>query len=86
MVLKPQLRHVCAARWARIGGGPEARARLAAGAQDSALQGGDTDVLVGADTEGVDDTVDMRIEDVDPARGSGAAGAVLDVCCFLSHP
>ncbi|VDB84837.1 unnamed protein product [Peniophora sp. CBMAI 1063] len=68
------LRRVCAARWARIAGGPAARVRLAAMAQDLGINKG-ADVLAGAET---DEAVDFGPDDVDPVRGSGAAGAVLD--------
>ena len=73
---------MCAARWARIAGGPAARVRLAAVAQDPGTDKG-TDIL---SEEDAGDTCDEEVsgpEDVDPSRGSGAAGAMLDVRAFF---
>ncbi|KZV68997.1 hypothetical protein PENSPDRAFT_501548 [Peniophora sp. CONT] len=74
------LRRVCAARWARIAGGPAARMRLAAGTQDPGTLSADTDILANADAGDVDD----ELENVDPARGSGVAGEVLDCTSWPS--
>ena len=77
-----QLRRVCAARWARIAGGPAARVRLAAMAQDPGTDKG-VDILAEEDAGDTCDEEVSGLEDVDPKRGSGAAGAMLDVRAFF---